>query len=649
MGSMNSLFKCIDILCENYEKSGSYEGLCHNALKAIIIIRIKNMHHDYMKVCNTIGIDAKEILTSEVFRFLNSEVEKSVWELEEVISISYEYLIKKKAKQSQYGIYYTPQWIVKYIVDNTFKKSISHMDNIKDIRILEPACGSGMFMIYIFDVLYDWYVNNSKLDKEEIVKQILENHLHGIDIDEEGLKICRIRLILKSIEVLRDTPKFKFKLNLLNGDYLRLENSKIQAFDFILGNPPYLENRRINRHFDKEYLKKSFKSAVGRFDVYSLFIEKSIEMITADGHIGFILPGNLLSNNNFTEIRKIILRETDILQLINLGEKVFDNVDMNMAIILLSRRKLANNKIICKNISKSCEKSVDIRQDTYKKIIKQSYYKTTLGNVFDIDSSEKTFRLREKILHHNYGKIKDYCEVIAGIATGNIKDKLVLRDKVDHRAKKLLVGKDINEYSYQWSGLYILDDKSIIDRNNGEYATFMRKEFIYGEKILIRQTADRFICTYDDENYHILNTLYSLVVRKDFQEKISIKYILGFLNSKFNNYLYKTLVRESGKLFPQLKIYHIQNSPIKIAENKLQKDVVEIVDSIINNHRILKNISSPKDRHQILLNNIILKEKLDNMFYEIFNLTKADILEVEREMGRPTDFCLKKSMSNLNC
>jgi len=319
-----------------------------------------------------------------------------------------------------------------------------------------------------------------------------------------------------------------------------------------------------------------------------------------------------------------------------------------MAIILLSKRKSSSNKIKCINISQSDEKSLDIKKEENEKRVKQSYYTTTLRNVFDIDSSEETFRLREKILHKDYNKINDYCEVIAGIATGNIKDKLVLKDKVDPRARKLLIGKDINEYSYQWSGLYILDDKSIIDKSNGEYATFMRREFIYDKKILIRQTSDRFICAYDDENYHILNTLYSLIVRPNYQEDIDIKYILGFLNSKFNNYLYRTLVRESGKLFPQLKIYHLQNSPIKVIEKSSQKDVVKLVDLIMSNCKDLNNASNIKDKYRALIKNLTLKEKLDNMFYEIFSLTKADILEVEREMGKPINNYLKKSISKSN-
>jgi len=93
---MNSLFKSIDLLCNDHNKYGSYELLSDMILKSIITLHIKSFQCDYIKVCDILGIDVNEVFSSEVFGILNTEVESSVWEIAEVISTSYEYLIKNE-------------------------------------------------------------------------------------------------------------------------------------------------------------------------------------------------------------------------------------------------------------------------------------------------------------------------------------------------------------------------------------------------------------------------------------------------------------------------------------------------------------------------------------------------------------------------
>ena len=153
----------------------------------------------------------------------------------------------------------------------------------------------------------------------------------------------------------------------------------------------------------------------------------------------------------------------------------------------------------------------------------------------------------------------------------------------------------------------------------------MRREFIEKEKILIRQTAHRFICSYDDEGYFLLNTLYSLILREEYKDKIDLKYILGLLNSKFYSFLYKSLIREDGKLFPQLKIFHIQHSPLIIPSMDIQREIRKRVDDIINIKKDYNNINDEISRLKIDK----LEDEIDYYIYEIFNLSKEEIAQVE--------------------
>ncbi|RKD32440.1 TaqI-like C-terminal specificity domain-containing protein [Thermohalobacter berrensis] len=274
----------------------------------------------------------------------------------------------------------------------------------------------------------------------------------------------------------------------------------------------------------------------------------------------------------------------------------------------------------------------------------QKYYYNNLNYVFDIDSSETTFKLRERLFNNKYKsnkykRLDDVCEVVAGIATGNVRKKLLTFDKNVKNSKKVLRGKDVKKYYHSWSGLYVIDDKSIIDRQKGEYATFMRRKFIYNEKLLIRQTADRFICSYDNEEYYLLNTLYSLIIRENYKKDVHLKYILALLNSKFYNFLYRSIAREEGKIFPQIKIFHIQNSPIVIPSKKTQKQFVKMVNEIIDKKNKIHKTFSDKIRYRQQIDVERLYNSIDKLVYDLFNLLPKEIKEIEREMGKsPIDY-----------
>lgn len=573
-------------------------------------------------------IDIEEIERNKIYNFLKSNIPNQVLKDEMIIPIIYELLVNEREKRKSYGIYYTPQWLTEYIVDSVIVEDIKNRNDISSLKILEPSCGCGVFILYIFDVLYDWYISNTNLHNEVIIRKIIEENLYGVDIDKEALRVCRYLLMFKYSKI-TDKP-LNLKFNLYNMDFLQDKILQYKDFDYIVGNPPYLENRKINKYYDKKSLKQRFTTAKGRFDIFNLFIERSIDIINENGKVGYILPASILSNNNFSDIRKIILESTNIDKIINLGEKIFDNVNMNMSILTMTKSHSAikDHNIRCKDISMSNNRALHIKKDDYK-IINQRYYYSLLKNIFDIYSSSITFKLRDRIFHEGYTKINDICEIIAGIATGNIRNKLLKTNKTKN-SKRILEGKNIKKYYCKWDSLFFIDDKSIINKDNGEYATFMREEFIYSEKLLIRQTADRFICAYDNNNYYLLNTLYSLIIRSKYRKRINIKYILGLLNSKLYSYLYRSMVRETNKLFPQVKIFHIQNSPVIIPESFIENEVVNRVDKILKYNENLYNEENLKNSNKLEGKIKKLMTEIDTITYKIFNLTDREICEVEK-------------------
>lgn len=580
------------------------------------------------------GIDIDKLLKvqkSSIYYFLACHELNEFWKDCKTLIKIYEYIMTKNGdKREKYGIYYTPEWIVKYMVDDLVEKYLCNYDRLEDIKILEPACGCGVFLIYLFDVLYELYAKRTNYSSEYICKYIIQNNIYGADIDSKAIEICKYLMMIKVYE--KTSRIYDLKCNFYNVDFLK--NSMLDSipFDFIIGNPPYLENRGLNKYYDKEYLKKFFHTATGRFDIYGLFIEKSILLLKEKGHICYIVPGNLLSNNNFASIRKFILDNTRITEILNLGEEIFEDVDMNMIIISMSKDiDKENNLIFCKNISSSEDKKRDIKLKEHKKI-PQIFYENTLLNVFDIDSSYETFKLREKIYSECDLRIKDVAEVVSGIATGNIREKLLTIDGSNFQAKKILEGKNVHRFYHKWSGLYFIDDKSIIDKDKGEYATFMRDDMVNCEKLIIRQTADKFICSYDNEGYYILNTLYSLKIREEYKERLDIKYLLGLLNSKLIHFLYGTLIREKGKLFPQLKVFHIKYIPVYIPHKSVQEEVKSIVDEIIYLNQLI-NDKDIDDKHKYAKKSESLYRLLDELIFQIFGLSSEEIKVIDEEIN----------------
>src|SRR3989344_2402125 len=252
-------------------------------------------------------------------------------------------------KRKSMGIYYTPSYIVKYILKNTLGEYTKNksIDEILDIKILDCACGSGSFLIEAFQELIN--IIEERLEKGEKSKSsqfsyfkkrldlgqksaILERCIYGVDLDEKAVELTQLNLLLKILEEeTRETRKriLPFmKGNIRSGDSLvedgqvseKAFNWKAQfsnifkegGFDIVIGNPPYVNTKSLSKNYPKikEYYVKTYKSASGSFDLYIPFIERAMGILKEDGYLSFIIPNKILSNDYAQNIRKILLEKT---------------------------------------------------------------------------------------------------------------------------------------------------------------------------------------------------------------------------------------------------------------------------------------------------------------------------------------------------
>ncbi|HHT9152708.1 MAG TPA: Eco57I restriction-modification methylase domain-containing protein, partial [Candidatus Hypogeohydataceae bacterium YC40] len=306
------------------------------------------------------------------------------------------------------GVYYTPQYIVKYIVENTVGKLVEGKTpkQIEKIKILDPACGSGSFLLgaykYIIDYHIKYYRDHPKEahvhplfpdlisggratpDEEgnymlSIIKKghILRNNIFGVDIDPQAVEITMMSLYLKALEGERTLPRKQGLLPVLS-DNIKCGNSLIGYDIFDQGqlftdeekeriNPfdwnskkagfgkimerggfdcvignPPYGFHQIHSNYEKQYFKKYFKVSQGSFEHYFLFYEKSLGLIKKNGMHGFIVPVTWLTIPSARSLRKLILNDYWIKEICYLPELVFANAKVNTLISIIQNWKYNN-------------------------------------------------------------------------------------------------------------------------------------------------------------------------------------------------------------------------------------------------------------------------------------------------------------------
>ena len=233
-----------------------------------------------------------------------------------------------QAHRKEQGIYYTPTYVVDFIVKNTVGNVLKNKKiNPNEIKVLDPACGSGSFLIKAFDYLSEALgkgATQHKLDSQSNYSYktgILKENIFGMDLDQKAVEITKLNLLLKASEPNRKLPP-EIDLHIRQGDSLIkdetvgglnafkwLDDFSENSFDCVIGNPPYLNSIQLGKTYGdtvKEYWKKNYESAKGTYDIYILFFEQALRACKPNGYVAFITPNKFLSSPYAVGFRKLI-------------------------------------------------------------------------------------------------------------------------------------------------------------------------------------------------------------------------------------------------------------------------------------------------------------------------------------------------------
>ncbi|POZ92407.1 Eco57I restriction-modification methylase domain-containing protein, partial [Petrotoga halophila] len=321
--------------------------------------------------------------TIEKVRDLFQSVKDEDWKKEEIISWSYQYFNEAsftagkdlKSKNGAISQFYTPKWIVDYLVENTLGKYYTDEKgvDIEDVKIIDPACGCGNFVIGVYDKLKEMYQNRG-YDDALIPKLIITKNLYGIDIDENAVEITNLLLRLKALE---DGACEKIETNIVavpeessltanedgQNEYLKkfektgslmrtedvlslksgIDDERLKKaldvltlkYDIVLTNPPYLDSYdydfELKRYINEDY--SEFKK-----NLYACFIKKSYELVKTDGFVGMITPQTFMFIASYEKTRRFILDNFQIERLVHFGlGGVFDNALVDTAMFVLRK------------------------------------------------------------------------------------------------------------------------------------------------------------------------------------------------------------------------------------------------------------------------------------------------------------------------
>ena len=626
----------------------------------------------------------------------------------------------KKSKRKKDGIFYTPEYITRYIVEQTVGKYLEeNPDKLESIKILDPACGSGAFLNQAHTFLQQQYKirTEEKLNATrtfetlnlfehqniaENNRSILLNNLYGVDLNSESTEITKLALWLKTAR--KDQPLQNLDANIKCGnsliDDLNIAGDKAfnwneefkdimsnGGFDVIIGNPPYVFAREKVNVADKEYYNKNYDSSEYQVNTFVLFIEKAIKLLKNGGWLGFIIPNSLLQLSSISQLRKYILDNTGIKEIINLCGYSFEGVGVETVILILKKGDRTNNV----NVLNLYEEK-DLSSKSCRNVIAHDW-NCNQNYEFNIFLSEKEELLLEKITNNSYELERDY-EVKAGLKAyekgkGNpkqteedVKNRIYdYNYKMDDTTYPYLEGKDINRY--------INFNHSSWLKYGANLAAPRTFNIFSSPRILIREITDKHpksvLATFINEIY--LNNLSIINILSKNNNKIDLLYLLSILNSSLISFYFgKTTPKANRTMFPKIILQDLRKFPVFNANDiqkqnlaqkaeqmiELNKQLHEGIDSALE---LIKSVYQPKQISQNLekfytlgkypfleelekqkvklslnqkeelikwyqdkskvLNNIqkqidILDQQIDQEVYKLYNLTDEEIKIIEK-------------------
>nr|HDV6547091.1 Eco57I restriction-modification methylase domain-containing protein [Campylobacter coli] len=446
------------------------------------------------------------------------------------------------------------------------------------------------------------------------------------------------------------------------------DDGNFKGFDLIIGNPPYIRQEELKEL--KSHLAKNYKVYKGTSDIYTYFYELGFNVLKDRGGVLSYITSNKYTRAGYGEaLREFLLKNVKFLEYTDLnGIKVFDSATVDTSILCFEKSKSKDNKFkylaLSNEILKTCAYNIGLYKDFAE------FSQNSLSKESFTFSDENTSALKAKI--ERIGTpLKEWqgLNIYRGILTGyneafiittekrneilaNCKDEAE-KERTAKLIRKMLRGRDIKRYSYEWAGLWVINTHNGYKNQNGEkveainieHYPSLKKHFdefypqlekradkgltpynlrncayldeFEKEKIVWNPVSGEYLFSYIKEHIFFNNSLFMMTL-----DVFSLKYILAFMNSNCYKWLItlKTNLIQTGSYAygAKDKIERLPIPKINSKNEKLANELISLVDEILKAKEQDKNANTQE-----------LENKINSIVYKLYNLTEEEIKIIE--------------------
>jgi type I restriction-modification system DNA methylase subunit len=595
-------------------------------------------------------------------------------------------LTENNVHRKEQGIYYTPTYIVDYIVRGTLGELLKGKDvDAERIKILDPACGSGSFLIKAFDVLNQDYL---KRDKDYSQTQldlttgaaftrkvkILQDNIFGVDLDKQAVEIAQLNLLLKIAEKGHRLPLLE--RNIRCGNSL-IDDEKVAGdkafkweeqfseimrdggFDVVIGNPPYVRQEELSEI--KPYLEINYESYQGTADLFVYLFEKELRILKEDGYFGMIVSNKWLRAGYGKNLRKL-LTGFWIEEFIDFGDlRVFPDATIYPCIILMRKIRKPNPKIrICKmETLRFGSLGEYVRNNSF--FINQSELNENEWNIQKTEANELLRKIRSSGLPiEEYVGAKIYRGILTGLNEAFVidkkkRDELISEDSRNEELIKLfLTGAESKRYSIRSKNRYVIFTRRGMDIL--QYPSVLRYLEQFKKELSPKKSKGQEIGRKPGK-YEWYEIQDSTAYYKDFEKPKIVwgnlatrssfsldetngyyvnapacilptnsRYVLGTLNSKLMSYFLKSICAERQGGFIEQKPVYVSQVPIKEPTKEQEIEITQRVEKMLQLNETLLTIGDKLTDERTRIENEIAKtdSEIDELVYRIYGITESE-------------------------
>lgn len=650
-------------------------------------------------------------ILGHIFEHSLNEIEEISAEIQGIITDA------SRTKRKKDGVFYTPKYITQYIVESTigalckekrkelqieevefdgtyrmkdgslsvkgknlFKRLNEYKDWLLSLKIVDPACGSGAFLNQSLNFLIAEHqsiddiiseLTNSPLRLFDVDKNILENNLFGVDINEESVEIAQLSLWLRTAR--KDRKLSSLNNNIKCGNSLdpvifdwQKEFPEIMAnggFDVVIGNPPYIKEYTNRQAFDGLREHHCYQ---GKMDIWYLFGALALEIVKKEkGLIGYIAPNNWITNSGASKFRNFVIGSGKFVEFIDFSDfKVFDSAGIQTMIYIMKRSddneiynfefaKVIDSRIKHADAQLFLERVKDTRFEYYTtEIEKQKFFDTTinfinssLSIIINKIKSKQNFNFENKEIAQGIVPPQDFLnrtnkeilgndyKVGEGIfnLTTQEKNDLNLTPNEQELVKPFFTTNELGRfYGIPKNNLWVIyTDSSFKNPTTIEPYPNLKRHLDRFREVITSDNKPYGLHRAREEKFFKGEKIISLrkCVRPTFTftdfdcyvsqtyfsiktERLDLKFLTGLLNSNLIAFWLKFKGKMQGNLY-QVDKEPLLNLPIIKPSEEYQNEISELVSNII----------ALKEK-QIAYTNLLVKAHNENNFEREIQLEK---------------------------